>query len=214
MKNAGMKNAAMKIAICLVFCALAFAADSAKISFSKSFPGSAPAFFSITVDRTGAGTYNESEDPDNAEKLQLEPAAGAQLFEIAERLDYFKKPLESGLKVANMGMKTVRWENGAEKGEAKFNFSVNEDAKALADIFERIADSSRMLLELKRVMRHDKLGVNDAMLRILGAWENKRLLATPQFLPVLDQVAANEAFIHMARDRAARIADGIRAANP
>ena len=113
-----------------------------------------------------------------------------------------------------MGLKTVGWQSGGQKSEAKFNFSLNEDAKALTDIFERIADSSRMLLELNRAMRHDKLGVNDAMLRILGAWENKRLVATPQFLPVLDQVAANEAYIHMARERAARVADGIRAANP
>jgi hypothetical protein len=63
-------------------------------------------------------------------------------------------------------------------------------------------------------MRHDKLGVNDATLRIQTAFDGKRLVGTPQYLPVLEQVAANELFIHMARERAARMVDAIRAANP
>ncbi len=196
----------------------AFAADvptnSQKVTFSKSFPGSAPAFFSVTVDRTGAATYNESEDPDNVEKLKLEPALVNRIFDLAEKLDHFKNPLESGLKVANMGMKTVRWENGDQKQETKFNYSTSEDAKALTDVFERIAESTRMLVDLNRVIRHDRLGVNDAILRIAIAWDAKRLVATPQYLPVLDQVAANEAFVHMARERAARIAEAIRAMQP
>ena len=197
-----------------LFSVNAFTADAPRVTFSKSFPGSAPAFFLVTVDRTGAATYNESEDPDNLEKLKLEPAVVNRIFELADKLDHFKNPLESGLKVANMGMKTVRWEDGGQKQESKFNYSLNEDAKALADIFERIAESTRMLVDLNRVIRHDRLGVNDAILRIAIAWDAKRLVATPQYLPVLDQVAANETFIHMARERAARIADAIRAAQP
>jgi len=149
-----------------VLAAAACAADVPRISFSKSFPGSVPAYFAITVERTGATSYNESEDPDNLEKLKLEPAVVNRIFELADKLDHFKNPLESGLKVANMGMKTVRWEDGGQKQERKFNYSLNEDAKALADIFERIAESTRMLVDLNRVIRHDRLGVNDAILRI------------------------------------------------
>ena len=43
------------------------------------------------------------------------PALTSEMFELAERLDHFKKPLESGLKVANMGEKTLRWEGGGDK---------------------------------------------------------------------------------------------------
>ena len=189
------------------------AADQPRVVFSKSFPGSVPPYVSIAADQNGA-TYNESKDPDNEETLKLEPAVLRQIFELAGRLEHFKKPLESGLKIANMGQKTFRWEDGAERQEASFNYSQVDDAKTLADIFERIGDSVRMLVELKRVMRHDKLGVNDATLRIQTAFDGKRLVGTPQYLPVLEQVAANELFIHMARERAARMVDAIRAANP
>jgi hypothetical protein len=63
-----------------VLAAAACAADVPRISFSKSFPGSVPAYFAITVERTGATSYNESEDPDNAEKIQLETSVVADMF--------------------------------------------------------------------------------------------------------------------------------------
>lgn len=188
----------------------AWAQDAPRITFSKSFPGSVPAFYAISVERTGAATYNESEDPDNAEKLQVEANLVTEMFDMADRLEHFGKPLESGLKVANMGMKTLRWEAGAARSEAKFNYSTSEDVKLLSDRFERIAESMRTLLELRRAIRHDRLGVNAAVLKIQGLWESKRLVGTAQMLPVLDQVAKDEVYIHMARERAARIADAIR----
>ena len=56
------------------------------------------------------------------------------IFDLADKLDHFKRPLESGLKVAKTGDKTFRWENGAEAGEAKFNYSLDENAKAAAGL--------------------------------------------------------------------------------
>jgi hypothetical protein len=195
----------------LLAAGIARAQEVPRITFSKSFPGSQPAFFVITVERTGAASYNESEDPDNVEKLQLEPSATNDIFQMADRLDHFSKPLESGMKVANMGMKTLRWEDGGKSSETKFNYSTNEDAKLLADRFEAIAVCAQTLLELRRSIRHDRLGVNAVVLKVQGLWDAKRLVATADFLPVLDQVANNEVYIHMARERAAEIADAIRA---
>jgi len=206
-----MKVAASLCAVLLAGLGTAAAQEVPRITFSKSFPGSQPAFFLITVERTGVSSYNESQDPDNAEKLQLEPSATDDMFQMAEKLDRFKKPLESGLKVANMGAKTLRWEAGAESWETKFNYSTNEDAKLLADRFESIAVCAQTLLELRRAIRHDRLGVNAAVLKIQGLWNDKRLVATADFLPVLDRVANDEVYIHMARERAAQIADAIRA---
>jgi len=203
----------MRVAL-LLLAISAWAADVPRISFSKSFPGSTPAYFLITVDRNGDASYNETQDPDNAEKLQLESAVLNQMFALADKLDHFKKPIESGLKVANTGQKTLRWENGAEKSETKYNYSTIEDARVLGDYFERIGECTRVILELKRAIRHDRLGVNAAVLNIQALWNNKRLLASPQFLALLDQVAGNESYVHMARERAAQIADAIRAAPP
>jgi hypothetical protein len=128
-------------------------------------------------------------------------------------LDHFKGTLESGLKVANMGAKTLRWQDGQEASEAKFNYSQDENANKLTDVFEAIADSERTFIQLKRAIRFDKLGVNDALLRINILYNQKRLMGTPQYLPLFDRIAKDETFLHMARERAAVLGDAVRAAS-
>ena len=60
---------------------------------------------------TAKPTIKETPD-DDPETFQLEDQAVATIFDLAEKLDHFKRPVESGLKVANMGAKTFRWEDG------------------------------------------------------------------------------------------------------
>ena len=192
------------------FAAAVFAGDP-KIAFTKSFPGSDPAYVEITIDKSGAVTYKETPD-DDPETFQLDAPSTAQIFTLADKLDHFSHPLESGLKVANMGMKTFRWEAGDKKTEAKFNYSLDENAKALQDWFERISETERLLAAFQRAVKHDKLGVDNALLNIWSAWDHKRLAAPEQFLPLLDQVAKSDIFMHMDRERAAELAEQIRAA--
>ena len=204
-----MKMLAMVIAAA----SWAMAADAPRMLYTKSFPGSSPAYVRIIVERSGAVSYKEAED-DDPEQFTLDEDAIAAIFDLAGKLDHFSHPLESGLKVANLGTKTFRWENGGEASEAKFNYSTDENAKNLADIFERIGETERLLVAFRRAVRHDKLGVNDALLRIQTSWDQKRLMGAQQFLPLLDQVAKNEAFLHMARERAAELAEAIRSQKP
>jgi len=190
---------------------LALGADGPRVSYTKVFPGSDPAYMAATVEKDGAATYREAKD-EEPETFRLEADVVRAVFDLTEKLGHFKRPLESGLKVAKTGDKTFRWENGAETGEAKFNYSLDENAKQLQDWFERISESERAKMNLSRAMRFDKLGVNDAVLRVDAAWSEKRLVGREQFLPLLDRVAKNEAFVNLARDRAAHLAAALRAA--
>jgi hypothetical protein len=188
---------------------IAFGADQPRISYTKSFPGSDPAYMATTVDKDGAVTYRETKD-EEPETFKLEPEMVQAIFDLADKLDHFKRPLESGLKVARTGDKTFRWENGTEASEVKFNYSLDENAKLLQDWFERVSESERAMMNLRRAIRFDKLGVNDAVLRVDTAWSQKRLVGREQFLPLLDRVAKNEGFVNLARDRAARLAAELR----
>jgi hypothetical protein len=190
---------------------MALAAEQPRVSYTKVFPGSDPAYMGVTVDKDGAVTYRETKD-EEPETFKLEPDAVQAMFDLADKLDHFKRPLESGLKVAKTGDKTFRWENGADASEVKFNYSQDDSARLLQDWFERISESERAMMNLRRAIRFDKLGVNDAVLRVDTAWSQKRLLGREQFLPLLDRVAKNESFVNMARERAARLADALRAA--
>ena len=64
---------------------------------------------------------------------------------------------------------------------------------------------------LETAVRFDKLGVQDAILRIEVMRDQKRLVSPQQFLPMLDRVAKNESYLDIARKRAAALADSIRA---
>ncbi len=193
-----------------LFSMAAMGADTPRVLYSKSFPGSRPAFIAIAVEKSGAVTYREAPDEDPL-KLQIAEPQAAEVFSLAEKLSFFKRPLEAPLKVANMGMKTFRWESGAETSEVKFNFSQDLDARALQDWFERISETAQYFIALQRSAKYDKLGVMKAVLDVESARDRKRLVAERDFLPFLDRIVKNESFLHMARVRAAALAESIRA---
>jgi hypothetical protein len=191
--------------------ALVYAQNAPRVTYTKSFPGSDPAYVAIAVDRNGMVSYKETPD-DDPDTFQLEAMFTDRIFDLADKLDHFKKPLESSVKnIANMGAKTFRWENSGETAEAKFNYSTDPSAQALWTCFESMTDSERAYLELKRTVRHDKLGVNDALIKITDLWTDSKLVGTPQFLPLFDRVAGDDTFIHLARERAAELAEAVRA---
>jgi hypothetical protein len=187
------------------------AAQPPRLIYSKSFPGSTPAWFEITIEETGAGLYKEDPKDEDPLKFQLTGAESSQIFGLAGKLDHFSRPLESGLKVANMGMKTFRYEAEGRSGETKFNYSEDPDARALNDWFERISDTERSLIELQVAVRFDKLGVQQALNHVETLRDQKRIVAPDQFLPLLDRIVKNESFLHIARDRAAGLAEWTRA---
>lgn len=202
----------MKLVVLLVSAVAALAADAPQVIYSKTFTGGTSPYVRVSLEADGAAAYNETKDPDNSEKVRIELRRARQIFELADRLEHFQKPLESGLKVAYMGQTTFRWEQDAEQHEAGFNYSTSEDARALAVHFDSIVESVRLLVEFRRAIKYDRLGVNAVVNRAAVLWDNKRLAATADFLPLFDQVSKNEAFMHMARDKATRLADAIRAA--
>jgi hypothetical protein len=118
------------------------------------------------------------------------------------------------VKVAFMGAKTFRWENGSEKGEVKFNYSQDPSAQALLDWFERMTESAQRNIELERAVKYDHLGIVKALLDLQAAQDKRRLVGMEQFLPMLDRVIKNESFMHTARERASEIADAIRSGKP
>lgn len=201
------------LALMFACCALqpALAGEAVpKIIFTKSFPGSVPAWYSVVLDQTGAAEYREDPKDENPIKFHMTEADTAQIFDLAAKLDYFKRKLESPAKVARMGDKTLHYEKGGQSGETTFNYTEDLDGRAITDWFERISETERHLMELERVVKYDKLGVNDALLQLEVTFDHKRLVAPEQFLPMLDRVVKNESYIHMARERAANIASQIR----
>lgn len=196
------------LALALAFSTLACAAP--RLFYSKYFKGSTPEYVAITVERDGQVTYQEAKEDDNPIKIQLDRASVREMFDLAEKLGRFQRPIESGLKIANLGLKTFRFEDDAERHEIQFNYSEDVNAQMLLDRFERITETEQHFANLDRTAHFEKLGVNDVLLQMQVTWERNRLVDPQQFLPLLDRIAKNESYLHISRERAAAIADAIR----
>ena len=199
----------MKIVALLITLATTLSAAPG-LFYSKYFKGSTPEYVAILVARDGQVTYQEAKDDDNPIKIRLDTAAVDEMFDLAGKLDHFQHPIESGLKIANLGQKTFRYEDGADRHEVQFNFSEDMNAQMLLDRFERITETEQHFENLDRTAHFDKLGVNDVLLQMQATIDRNRLVDPEQFLPLLDRVAKNESYLHISRERAAAIAEGIR----
>jgi hypothetical protein len=183
-----------------------------RLILSKRFPRSRPEYVELRIERDGRVEYRETPDEEPL-RVTLTRQEVDSVFDLAEKCDHFRKPLESGLNVARMGEKLFRWENGDEKYEVKFNYTQDVNGQAVLDWYERIVESETYLIDLERTARYDVLGVNQSLLQLESGYDRKRLVSIEQYLPMLDRIAKNEKYVNMARDRAARLADTFRAAS-
>jgi hypothetical protein len=187
-----------------------FGAGGPSLFYSKSFPGSVPPYFQVSVDKTGQVSYAEEPDDADPVRFQLPEPDVNQLFSLADKLDHFKRSIEGKAKVAFMGDKLLRYQDGAERTEVKYNYTDDPSARDLTDWFERIGASARYKLDLEKSAKYDKLGVFKALANVRDALERKQLVAPEQYLPTLDRIAKNQSYMHAARERAAEIAESIR----
>jgi len=204
----------MKWTLILFLAGGALAADGPRLFYSKNFPGSTPPYVEVMLDRSGGAEYREAPNEDDPVKFQLKPAEVDEIFRLVEKTGSFQRELEAPVKVAFMGTKTFRYENGSEKSQVKFNYTQDAAALALTDWFERIAESAERRIDLERAAKYDKLGVVKSLLLLETSLDHKRLVAAEQFLPLLDRIASNESYMHTAQTRAAEIAAAIRNPKP
>lgn len=198
--------------ILLLIAALGLPLHGQRIVYTKAFPGSNPAYVKITIERSGAATYQESADEPEPARFTLEPVVTDALFDLAAKLNHFTRKLDSNnAKIANMGLKTYRWEEGGNATIVQYNHTTDEDARAFQDWLERITECQRILAELEHTYRYDRLGVNEVLVRLEAAWQQKRLVAAAEFVPILDRIAKNPALLNMARERAANLSDAFKA---
>ena len=191
---------------------LAFAAVDAQdaIYFERDFPGSSPDRFEVRLTAAGIATYTENGQESATYEVGSQEAA--PLFDRAAKLGYFSKPLASKRKVASTGRKLLRYESdGQVRGEAVFDYTEVPAAREVASWFVRLAETQQHLEALERLYRFDRLGVNQALVSLEGAFERDRIVAPWLLEPILQQIADQERIVHLARARAKGMLERIHA---
>lgn len=174
-----------------------------------------PEFVEIAVRQDGAAKADVRQLSETAapQDFEVGPAVRTTIFNVARELRNFKgADLDAHRRIAYLGQKTFRWEQGAEAYQTQYNYTLDAKASQLQKIFESLAQQQADLATLEQALRYDRLGVNDA----LNQFEdhvNQRVLPEPErFLPVLDRIAEDTRLIEVARQRARSLAARIRIA--
>jgi hypothetical protein len=192
----------------------ASAAVGAKLTFRRVFKSSSPEFIEISVrEDSDDASYEirQLDDDAGAAKFQVSSALRAKMFALAQQLNHFQaQDLDVHRKIANLGEKSFRWEQGSETHEVKFNYTLNSSASQLLQIFEGLARQQELLMLLERRMKYDRLGINDALLQFETELNRKLLPEPERALPTLDQIAGDARFVDIGRQRARNLAERIR----
>jgi hypothetical protein len=183
------------------------------LTYIKTMKGSVPAYEKVVVRSDGTGEY-EGRSPSEApppRRFRLSPAVTHKLFSLAARLRDFKGvELESHKHVANLGLKTFRYEDGGELNEVQFNYSLNRTAQELTDLFESVASVERHIVALDYAMRYDPLGLPKELELIQVDLDNKALVDPQLMASTLDRIIQSPRYMHLAQMRAQDILEQIR----
>jgi len=178
----------------------------AKVTFRRIFQGSSPEYIELSIwDDKKTATYEirQMDDDPGPAPFEVGEALRTKIFGLTAQLHNFQgQDLDVHRKIANLGEKTFRWEQAGVVHETKFNYTLNQAAAQLLQIFEGLARQQEHYELITRRMRYDRLGIYDALLQFESDL-NRGLLPEPQRLvPLLEQISNDPKFVDVARQRA------------
>ena len=187
--------------------------SQASVTFRKVFKASYPEYAEIKVNNDGTGTWDirQLDETANPHPLQLGQALTQEIFDLAGDLhDFDGIELDVHRRIANLGQKTFLYAKAGETHEVSYNYTANHSANQLEAIFEGLERQELDLSDMERTMQYDHLGVEDVILRVQRDINNKLLPEPQALLPALNQIAADEDLVDIARQRARALAEQIR----
>jgi hypothetical protein len=181
------------------------------VTFTKEFPGSSPAYYSVALRESGEAIYKTEPEDEQPIEFMLPPEAIREVFGLARKLNEAGNPsLESKRRVANMGKKTIEYRDGADSFTASFNHTDVPEATALLGIFERISTTQQHAIRLQYLVQFDRLGIVKALLQLESDLDHGRLLGEDHLVPLLERVRNDRAVVQLAKSRAGLILSKIQ----
>lgn len=200
--------------VCAVPSICAAAPGGNWFTYRRVFKASSPEFIEIRIqENSTTATYEIrqlDEDP-AAVPFEVGQALRGKIFQLVSELHYFKGlDLDVHRKIAYLGEKTFRWDSGGESHAVQFNYTLNSAASQLLQICEGLARQEELIELLKRRIKYDRLGVNDALLQFETDLNKGELPEPARALPLLEQIANDNRFVEIARQRSRALAERLR----
>lgn len=186
------------------------------VTFTFDWPSIQPNHYSVVVGSTGSAAYQSrstessgqqgvSGDPYMVKFTVSEPTR-SRIFELARTANYFNGDFDfKKHRVAFAGTKTLAYVDAGKNYQTSYNWSQNPAIEELTTIFEGISNTQEAARRLTQLRQFDKLGLDDE-LKYMEDLANIHMLAEVQSIaPLLEELAADPAVMHVARQRAQRL---------
>ena len=183
------------------------------VTFTKTLKGSSPEYLVLSIDANGKGTYDSHKlgDPAAPHALQISADTTAQIFSLTQTLDHFRSlNLDTHHKVADMGLKTLTYQDTREINAVHFNYSENHSAQQLTDIFEKISNVEERIAQLEYAMKYDHLNLPQVLRQVQDGMDDGYFVEGALMIPTLEKISADPHYLHLAQSRAREIEQRIR----
>ena len=119
------------------------------------------------------------------------------------------QPCETKAKnLANMGSKDISYlPNGGAEAHCSFNYTDNKPLSEAADYLLALAATLQTGIELDRLHRYDRLGLDPAMIRLGEEVKAGRAVELGAIRPTLESLVTDEALLDRVRAKAQQLLD-------
>ncbi len=183
------------------------------VQFSFDWPQGIPwQKYTIEVQMDGKshfdGTpHDETNDTDPVQQdFTMSEANRLKVFELTQRLDYFRGDYDSHLKhIARTGEKTLQYRSPQMKGSTTYNWSQNADIQELTKFFQGVA----ITIDYGRILafqyRFDKLGMDKRLKELEDLEADHQVEELGIIAPILRKIATDTNLMNISRDSARRL---------
>jgi hypothetical protein len=205
------KLSAFSVCFLLLWSSSPFSEEQVPLKFvwHKTIHGGSIESYGLELGETGKGKFSfkrREEDPLELD-FELKPAKVEALLSCFVRADFFNetKNFVSPRKVADMGLKTVRFESGTRKREVTFNYTEDRTMMEIVDFFENLCQQEKSLFEMDLALKYDRLGIPKKLDELERNLTAKRIVDPERFAPVLEKIYLDESLMNLARTEAKKI---------
>ena len=195
---------------------LLFAADTtptATVQFKFDFPHSNPQHYEITVQSDGHAAYisngdlgNSTNDDTTPFEFSISEKTRRDIFELAKKANYFSGKVDSGnTRLANMGAKTLIYKDDSHSTSATYNYSLDPAVQQVTGILQDLSTVLEYGRRLTWFHKYQKLALEDDLKQMEERQRAKTLGDLEPIVPILKQVANDQAVMRMTRARALRL---------
>ena len=165
--------------------------------------------YGVELDGNGNGQFyfNKRNEDEIKLPVKLRASAIGTLRSLFEKADFLNesKDFVSQRKVADMGLKTVRFGTGSKQREVAYNYTEDRALQEITTFFENLCQQERALFEMDLALKYDRLGIPKKLDELDSSLNAKRVVAPERFAPVLEKIYADQTLMNLARKEAKKL---------